>query len=223
MNFEEQLNIGIRYFDFRVAFLKGELHYLHAIYGDKVLPSLRIFKEYIIHHPTEIIILHFQKIYETDDDLKSGVLKKIMNIFGSMLKVLTRDLINSSLNKLRDQKIHILLIWADGNSISNKYVFNPYTESSNIEKVLDFVGNRIESYKNIKAIYVAQLILAPLKTKELISRFIYLDYSSLKKITKLAEKRINQYVITAGVKFRVIMRDFVKQEYSHIAIKRNFY
>lgn len=61
----EQLKLGIRYFDFRVAFRSesGEFHAVHGLFGPKVTEMVLEILEFVSDHPKEILILDFNHFY----------------------------------------------------------------------------------------------------------------------------------------------------------------
>ncbi|XP_076357587.1 PI-PLC X domain-containing protein 2-like [Tachypleus tridentatus] len=68
---KEQLEIGIRYFDFKVATKPGssDLYIVHGLYGDSMTSVLDSIKEFLDLHPKEVVLLHFQQLFAmTNDD-----------------------------------------------------------------------------------------------------------------------------------------------------------
>lgn len=57
LNIVEQLKIGVRYFDFRIASRKerdDKLYFVHGLYGDEVTDGLKSIANFLEQHPGEV-------------------------------------------------------------------------------------------------------------------------------------------------------------------------
>ena len=224
LDFENQLNIGIRYFDLRIALLHDELYYLHAMYGERVMPTLRIIKNFLEKHKSEIVILDFQKIYGMSNKRKASELTKIKLLFNSSIAVLSLNEVYSTLRELRKNNINTIIIWKSNHEHTSVPIKSPYYKTRSVSDLFNFISNKLQRYEYTPCIYVSQLILFPNDILEVIKQLIFDNgINTLKEIALWAESEINEYISTADVKFRIIIRDFVDYGFSQLVLKRNFY
>ena len=231
-NFSQQLNIGIRFFDLRVSMYNGELHYVHGLFGEKVMPTLSVFKKFTEEHPTEIIILDFQHIYLMNDTVRSIEYQKIKSIFGARSKSIDRNLINIPLYELRRKGIHILIKWPYLSKIRNEkgVIINPYMNSNKAHELITFdmknSGFRLYCIRKIR-LYVSQLILTidfiMIADKILYNSLTFSETATLYSYFKKHQHDLNEYIITSNTTFNVLYRDFADHQFSNIVIRRNFY
>ena len=110
----DQLNIGIRYFDFRVGKIndgnKDTFRILHALYGNKIEDMLKDTNAFLNEHPEEVVILDFQKIYQCSKEDHEKIIELIESTFrGKLLsKNYNGDL---SLSDLFLKKIQVIVIY----------------------------------------------------------------------------------------------------------------
>lgn len=84
----QQLEAGIRYFDFRVAVTKKcpeELYFSHGLLCDKVEPSLREISEFLDAHPKEVVLLDFNHFYNMADPSYKLLIDFTVRLFGEKL------------------------------------------------------------------------------------------------------------------------------------------
>ena len=87
----QQLNYGIRYFDFRVTYNSGDNAWIFSHAGwdmeDKVYPALDDIKTFLDNHSKEIVIIdfqHFPELSDSDDQAHLADLRsKLINTLGS--------------------------------------------------------------------------------------------------------------------------------------------
>ncbi|KRX99550.1 DDRGK domain-containing protein 1 [Trichinella pseudospiralis] len=103
LNVTDQLRLGIRYFDVRVAFLPGEceqsldIFLLHGLYGRPIKEVLNEMYTFIIDHPEEILILDINHFYNFNDELHRKFLGQLEHLFNelritdSLDKLITMD------------------------------------------------------------------------------------------------------------------------------------
>ncbi|KAM9831285.1 PI-PLC X domain-containing protein 1-like [Neosynchiropus ocellatus] len=87
---EEQLSIGIRYFDLRIAHKPDDkttnLYFTHAIYTcDVVLDTLASLAAWLDSHPKEIVILACSHFEGMDDKLHLSFIRSLQELFGSKI------------------------------------------------------------------------------------------------------------------------------------------
>lgn len=97
LNFTEQLNAGIRYFDLRVSIKKhgskgkksekqpDELRLIHGLFGPTHKATMEEICEFLESHPKEIILLDFNHFYHMDKKHHSECVDSMKSIFGDKL------------------------------------------------------------------------------------------------------------------------------------------
>ena len=230
-NFSQQLNIGIRFFDLRVTMHNGTLHYVHGLYGEKVLPTLAVFKTFTEEHPTEIVILDFQHMYLMNDTVRAIEYHKIKSIFGARSKSIHHTLISMPLYELRRKGISILIRWPYLNKIRNEngIIINPYMNTDKVHELLTFDmknnGFRLDCIQTLR-LYISQLILTIDLNKlasQIIRQRLILSMTTLYSYFSNQRNDFNEYIITSNTTFNVVYRDFADHQFSNIVIRRNFY
>lgn len=60
----EQLQMGVRYFDLRIAQKDGKFYYCHGLFAMEVFQPLRVLRKYLDKHPGEMVVLDLQHFYD---------------------------------------------------------------------------------------------------------------------------------------------------------------
>lgn len=61
---ERQLELGVRYFDLRIAQCNGQFYYCHGLLAMEYYKPLLILREFLDKNPRELVILDFQHFYQ---------------------------------------------------------------------------------------------------------------------------------------------------------------
>lgn len=81
----DQLNNGIRYFDFRICYLNNHFYFCHTMLSDLTENGLDAIAAFAKTHPSEILILDFNHIYGvTDSATQSAFLQLLQNKLGDI-------------------------------------------------------------------------------------------------------------------------------------------
>ena len=109
-----QLNHGIRYFDFRVSTKPGtdSLHFLHALFGATVESGLREINEFLIEHPREIILMDFNHFYDMNEESHKRLLHLIEKLFKRKLCMFV-GVENATLNMLWENNLQVIVFYQD--------------------------------------------------------------------------------------------------------------
>lgn len=80
----EQLEAGVRYFDFRVAVhpTTMEFRFVHGLYAGLVPHALRDINTFLTYNPLEVVILDFNHFYNMNETAHRMLLAEIRNVFG---------------------------------------------------------------------------------------------------------------------------------------------
>lgn len=240
---EEQLNVGVRYFDIRVNYKDGEYVIFHSIInGVKFIPILNDIKEFIIKNPTEVLLLDFQHF---NGKSQSGVYDLITEYLYDNNLLVVNDTTKSDLEfinslKLKDVRGKCIIFWGDRSSDLSNYVFlrnndncshdnmslNSYYESEYHENSNILFNNGYELYfnnivdkinKEGKGIFVLQGQLTDLK-------LIFGPWSKEKVHNKFMNEQIEKFKTSENLKYlNVVMRDFIDGAKCKDIINLNFY
>lgn len=124
-NIKEQLELGVRYFDLRVAPNpndNNELYFVHAKYGDSASIAIKDIKNFIESHDREIVILDFQHLYGMNKDNYRNLMSLLRDNLKNYMAPAIRDTLNkTTLKSLCDNNKRVIVSFKD--SIYNE-VFN---------------------------------------------------------------------------------------------------
>lgn len=125
-NIDEQLQMGVRYFDLRVNKIDGKYVIFHSIInGVEFLPILESIKNFIIQNPSETLLLDFQHFEgNSQADVYNFITEYLYN--NNLLVVNDTDLSDlefiSNL-KIKDARGKCIIFWGDRSSDLSNYTF----------------------------------------------------------------------------------------------------
>ena len=225
----EQLRAGIRYLDLRVSSKPGtgDLHFLHALYGDKIEDSLAEINEFLNQHSKEIVLLDFNHFYMVSEKEHEQLVGKIGEIFGGKLCAFC-DPAEVTLQNLWDQGKQVLVFYHS--QIVHRYpqlwpgeaIPSPWGNTVSQPTLLQFLEKNFQRGRQANQFYVAQGVLTP-DTKYVIEHL----RSSLKSqlATKVAPPFVD-WIKTkdAGISgINICIMDYVEMvEYVDAVIQLNY-
>ena len=116
-NIKEQLELGIRYFDLRVApnpNANNELYFVHSKYGDSVNETLSDMKNFLEKHDKEVVILDFQHFQGMDSTSHQKLINLLKNNLGKYIATATPDTLNrKTLQELCSNNQRVILLYED--------------------------------------------------------------------------------------------------------------
>jgi hypothetical protein len=116
---EEQLHIGIRYFDLRVCrttnvnhSLQSPFTFTHGLLGNLVRSDLEDINEFLDNNPKEIVLLDFNHFYDfTDECGHDQLIHLIHDIFKKKLCTTARTIDECTLNYLWSRRQQVILLY----------------------------------------------------------------------------------------------------------------
>ena len=243
-NMEQQLQMGVRYFDLRVNKQDGEYIIFHSIInGVEFLPILETIKRFVIENPTETLLLDFQHF---KGESQKDVFDLITNyLYDNNLLVENNtelsDLEFISNLKIKEARGKCIVFWGDRSvdlsnyvflrnndecdyenmSLNSYYISDYHYKNANylVEKAypiyFDNIKNKIE--KEEKGIFVLQAQLTD-------GDLIFGPYSKEKTNSKKISEMIKSYKDSSDLKYlNVIMRDFLDINKCEEIINLNYY
>lgn len=161
----DQLRNGIRYFDLRLAYHRGQYRFCHGLYSPYRVEELAKVNEFLNQHPREVIILDLQHVYKCDAKLKQQLCTLLKNIFGE--KICDRQenpLLKCSLNSLTRKSVQAMIIFRhyvddDGLFLTDHWP-TPWPNKTSTKALKVFLENNIKDRQPDEG-YVTQCVLTP--------------------------------------------------------------
>ncbi|XP_013200996.2 PI-PLC X domain-containing protein 3 [Amyelois transitella] len=109
----QQLLIGIRYFDLRLATKNGtdSFFFTHGVYADEITGPLEKVREFIDSHPEEVVILDCQHFYGFDIEDHRRLMLVLIKMFGNRLVPRQIDLQAITLNSLHRLRQQVVVVY----------------------------------------------------------------------------------------------------------------
>lgn len=109
----QQLQMGIRYFDLRLATKTGtqDLYFTHGLYADEITLPLRDILEFVTTHPKEIVMLDFQHFYNFATEDHKRLMSMLLNMFGAKLCPRRVNLLPVTLNAMERLGQQVIVIY----------------------------------------------------------------------------------------------------------------
>ena len=108
----DQLKVGIRYFDLRIASKKNcdGCFYVHGLYGDSIEKIMKDIKIFLDDHPKEIVLLDLNHFYSLDEFKHKQFLSLILEILGyKMVPFIDRDSV--TLDMLWENNLQVIVFY----------------------------------------------------------------------------------------------------------------
>ncbi|MDX8410274.1 MAG: hypothetical protein R8K46_00165, partial [Mariprofundaceae bacterium] len=85
MTITQQLEKGIRYFDFRTISDGGDLRVIHTLVGNRIFNLINEVRDYLNKHDREIVILDFAKFFQMSDSDHFRLMNYLKTTFGNKI------------------------------------------------------------------------------------------------------------------------------------------
>lgn len=241
---DQQLEMGVRYFDIRVNKKGSEYVILHSIInGVDFLPILESIKNFIIENPTETLLLDFQHF-------EGGSQNDVYNFITEYLynnKLLVEN--NTNLSdlefisklKIKDTRGKCIIFWGDRSSDLSNYIFlrnndectntgmslNSYYVSDYHYNDFDYLvdnGYPVYFENIINKINTEQKGIFVLQAQLTDGNLIFGPYSKEKTNSKKISNIITSFKSDERLQYlNVIMRDFLDINKCEEIINLNYY
>lgn len=158
----EQLEAGVRYFDFRVAVHPQtmEFRFVHGLYGGLVPLALRDINTFLTSNPLEVVILDFNHFYNMNQTAHNMLLTEIRNVFGykSVPPPFTTPnykMWGTNLQVLWQTPYRVIPLYHDDNIVqypeiwAGSYIESPWANTSDVSTLIDFLDtNYTKKYRD---------------------------------------------------------------------------
>ena len=165
----DQLLEGVRYIDFRVAFLESEKNFLvvHGLYGSLYSEIFEEVKKFLNEHPKEFLILDFNQFYDFQAEQHKEFMNMIEESFHGMLYASSAKGITCSLNDIWDSGANIIALYKDDASTKENPLFWPHhnisstwPNTSKADILIDKLNKQFDALKE-GCLNVFQAVLSP--------------------------------------------------------------
>ncbi|XP_060079412.1 PI-PLC X domain-containing protein 2-like [Ylistrum balloti] len=169
----QQLEAGIRYLDLRVCIKPdtADAHFLHGLYGSKVITALHEVIEFLVRNPKEFVILDFNHFHNMDDISHKQLLSDLKRLFGALIVPVNKHMSpwQMTLENIWKTRMRVIIFYSDKSSADMKEFWpnyaipSPWPNTSDSRVLIDFLernytGNHRNSDGNF---YVWQGVLTP--------------------------------------------------------------
>jgi len=172
LNFTNQLEIGIRYFDMRSAYLKSvdDILCVHGLYGYPIKKLLIEINNFLNSHPKEVVILDFNHFYSLTPQLHQRLVQNILKVFADKIYSPSTKGINSSLDDIWSVKKQVIIVYSNEQMVKqvkllwpSKFIDSPWFNTSSISTLINDLDNRFHTLKD-QSFNIFQAILTPQTT-----------------------------------------------------------
>ena len=244
LNIEEQLNVGVRYFDIRVYNKDDKLIIYHDIInGVDFIPIITSIKQFILDHPSETLLLDFQHFKNDSQEEVLSILKNEFYDENLLIENSTNlsDLEFISNLQLKDARGKCIIFWGDRSSDNSSYLFlrnNDDCSHTNMSLNSYYLGDFHKGDVNIflsgaHSIYFANIIdkiknehkgIFVLQTQLTDGNLIFGPWSRERSNDEELDKYIINLKNSSNLQYlNVIMRDFVNYQKCKDIIDLNYY
>lgn len=194
-----QFNNGARYFDVRIALTDKGFEGVHGLYNGPIDKSFQDFKDYLLKHPGEVVILDFQSI---DAPNKQELVDLLSKIFGTLIYRPSKGAVNVTYGNLVNSGARVIIFMKGGS-------------------VIDSTGTVFERVRNLKSFWhnetdpekLTESIIAKEEKTPRDLNIIYVIQAQTTPSTASATKSILKSVVTLG--FKGGLKDDAKKSLKH--------
>lgn len=164
----EQLDLGIRYFDLRLA-TKDEtdgIYFCHGLYGAKVNDVFQDIRDFLDSHPKEIVILDSQHFYAFTDADHDNYICLLEGMFPTMLCPIPPNAADCTLNWMMQNQYRVIAIYRSRHANLKNFLWEsdlwptPWPDTMSTDDLIKFLENRLNKRSHNIGL-VSQCVLTP--------------------------------------------------------------
>ncbi|XP_030375196.1 PI-PLC X domain-containing protein 2 [Scaptodrosophila lebanonensis] len=191
----EQLHLGVRYFDLRIAQHEGKFYYVHGLLSMEVFEPLYELCQFLATHRQEVVVLDMQHFYDLNVVQHQQLHKELLYMFGERFYATTDGSLHEcSLQRCEELQRQLVLIYRRC-PISLPVQFwpssswpTPWPNKASVKKLKEFLENSLLSRQPSQG-YVSQCLLTPT------GRYIaFRVFSNLKRTAKRVDKELHSWI-----------------------------
>ncbi|KAL4710872.1 hypothetical protein ACJJTC_002502 [Scirpophaga incertulas] len=128
----QQLLIGIRYLDLRLATKTGssDFYFTHGLYANEISGALNEVKEFVDSHPGEVVILDFQHFYGFTAEDHQTLMRLLLNMYRHRLVPRHIDVRSVTLNTLYRLRQQVVVVYRHQSVYATNEFWQPQTMPS---------------------------------------------------------------------------------------------
>lgn len=173
LTLHQQLAAGIRYLDLRVCIKPetADVHFVHGLYGSKVIPAMREVKEFLDTNSKEFVILDFNHFSNMDTMSHKQLLMDLIRLFGATILSVNVNMSawQMTLENIWKTRMRVMIYYNDKSS-SNMLAFwpgisiaSPWPNTTDPRSLVEFLDRHYsgKSRNSNGDMYVWQGVLTP--------------------------------------------------------------
>ncbi|KAH8418820.1 hypothetical protein KR222_008747 [Zaprionus bogoriensis] len=192
----EQLQLGVRYFDLRIAQKDDKFYYCHGLFAMEVFEPLHALRQFLDTHPEELVVLDLQHFYAMTVSHHKQLHEDLLEFFGERLYATTDgSLLECSLSRCAQLQRQLLLIYRRcPMSLPPQFwpSFSwptPWPNTASVKQLQSFLTDSLLSRQPQQG-YVSQCLLTPT------GRYIALRvFFTLKRTAKRVDKKLRPWIL----------------------------
>ncbi|EDW25575.1 GL26671 [Drosophila persimilis] len=191
----EQLSLGVRYFDLRIAQRDEKFYYCHALFAMEIFEPLIELRQFLDSHPEELVVLDMQHFYDLTPNHHQQLHKELIQFFGHRLYSTTEgSLLDCTLNRCLEMQRQVVIIYRRC-PIPLPLRFwpsfawpTPWPNKASVKKLQSFLEDSLLSRQPQQG-YVSQCLITPT------GRYIaFRVFFSLKRTARRVDKKLYPWI-----------------------------
>ncbi|RUS75617.1 hypothetical protein EGW08_016610 [Elysia chlorotica] len=150
LDFKQQLEAGVRYFDLRVARNSNDqkLYLVHTLYGPMIEEVLTTVDTFLTEHSGEAILLDFNHFYSMEDEDHKFLLARLLSVFGARLCDVHYAVADMTLEKMASHGKQVIVFYQGEFSAPEKWtvatrasIRSPWPNTTDPAECLEYLKN----------------------------------------------------------------------------------
>ncbi|XP_068144847.1 PI-PLC X domain-containing protein 2 [Drosophila tropicalis] len=192
----EQLQLGVRYFDLRIAQNEGKFYYCHGLYSMEIFEPLDEIRQFLDTHSEEVVILDLQHFYDLDVAHHQQLHMELIQFFGHRLySTLDGSLHDCSLERCLQLQRQVVVIYRRCPiplplRFWPSYAWpTPWPNKASVKQLQSFLEDSLLSRRPQDG-FVSQVLITPT------GRYIALRiFFTLQRTAKRVDKKLHPWIM----------------------------
>ncbi|XP_017056656.2 PI-PLC X domain-containing protein 2 [Drosophila ficusphila] len=195
----EQLQLGVRYFDLRIAQKDDKFYYCHGLFAMEIFEPLLEIRQFLDSHPDELVILDLQHFYDLTVAHHQRLHKELIQFFGQRVySTADGTLKDCTLNRCAEIKRQLVIIYRRC-PIPLPLRFwpsfawpTPWPNKASVKQLQSFLEDSLLSRQPQQG-YVSQCLITP-TGRYIAFRFFFTLKSTAKRVDKKLQPWIKEQI-----------------------------
>ncbi|KAH8352793.1 hypothetical protein KR084_006392 [Drosophila pseudotakahashii] len=191
----EQLQLGVRYFDLRIAQKDEKFYYCHGLFAMEIFEPLEEIRQFVDSHPEELVVLDLQHFYALTVAHHQQLHKDLIQFFGHRLySTADGSLKDCTLNRCLELQRNLVIIYRRCPiplplRFWPSYTWpTPWPNQASVKKLQSFLEDSLLSRQPQQG-YVSQCLITPT------GRYIaFRLFFTLKSTAKRVDKKLQPWI-----------------------------